>query len=64
MPDITRCEFMKNDVPWRDSIIPTGLDIRAGHLHISERPRVDLIEEKMEKYPGILDMDERDNFYV
>jgi len=57
---------MKNDVPWRDEVISHPLDVRDGKLHLSERPGlgVDLIEEEMEKHPGIRNLTEKENFYV
>lgn len=66
IPNFFRCEFMFNDVPWRDQILTHPLDIREGHLHLSERPGlgVDLVEEEMENHPGIRGMNERENFYV
>jgi len=66
IPNFFRCEFMKNDVPWRDEIITHPLDVRDGQLHLSDRPGlgVDLIEEEMEKHPGIRNLTEKENFYV
>ena len=66
IPNFFRCEFMFNDVAWRDEVITHPLDVRDGHLHLSKRPGlgVDLIEEELEKHPGIRGMDERKNFYV
>ncbi|WP_309383262.1 mandelate racemase/muconate lactonizing enzyme family protein [Cerasicoccus frondis] len=66
IPNFFRCEFMYNDVPWRDQVISHPLDVRDGHLHLSERPGlgVDLIEEELEKHPGIRGFQERENFYV
>ncbi|MEN0019293.1 MAG: mandelate racemase/muconate lactonizing enzyme family protein [Planctomycetota bacterium] len=66
IPNFFRCEFMLNDVPWRDEVITHPLDVRDGKLHLSERPGlgVDLVEEELEKHPGIRRLDERDNFYV
>jgi galactonate dehydratase len=66
VPNFYRQEFMFNDVPWRDEIIsyPINKMIKNGHLHISDRPGlgVDLIEEEIEKHPGILTP--RNGFYV
>ena len=66
VPNYYRQEFMFNDVPWRDDIISSPISdmIKDGHLHLSERPGlgVDLIEEEMEKHPGILSP--REGFYV
>ncbi|MEO1236846.1 MAG: mandelate racemase/muconate lactonizing enzyme family protein [Planctomycetota bacterium] len=66
IPNFFRCEFMVNDVPWRDEVIDHPLDVRHGKLHLSDRPGlgVDLIEDELEKYPGVLGLTERDNFYV
>ena len=66
IPNFFRCEFMFNDVPWRDSVITHPLDVSSGHLQLSDRPGlgVDLVEEEMEKHPGIRRLDERQNFYV
>ena len=65
IPNFFRQEFMVQDVPWRDTVISHPLDIRDGHLHLSDRPGlgVDLIESEMEAHPGIRDLD-RDGFYV
>ena len=65
-PNFFRQEFMFNDVPWRDEVIthPIGDMVRNGHLQLSDRPGlgVDLVEEEMEKHPGILVP--RPGFYV
>jgi galactonate dehydratase len=57
VPNFFRQEFMFNDVPWRDEVIdhPIADMVSDGHLHLSDRPGlgVDLIEEEMEKHPGI-----------
>ena len=57
VPNFFRQEFMFNDVPWRDTVIdhPIQEMISDGHLHLSNRPGlgVDLIEEEMDKHPGI-----------
>ncbi|ANQ51659.1 mandelate racemase/muconate lactonizing enzyme family protein [Flammeovirga sp. MY04] len=64
VPNFFRLEVMFTDVPWRDTIIDTPLDIKNGQLILSDRPGlgVDLIEEEMEKHPGIVEIS--DNFYV
>lgn len=53
--------------PWRDTVIdhPIAEMVYDGHLHLSDRPGlgVDLVEEEMEKHPGIT-MDAPDNFYI
>ena len=64
IPNFFRQEFMFQDVPWRDKIIDHPLPIDNGHLHLSDRPGlgVDLIEEEMEKHPGI--RIPREGFYI
>ena len=66
VPNFFRCEFMLNDVPWRDQVIDHPLDIDQGMLRLSDRPGlgVDLVEEELEKHPGIRELNARDNFYV
>lgn len=66
IPNFFRCEFMLNDVPWRDDVITEPLDVRDGYLHLSERPGlgVDLVEEALEQHPGIREMNAKENFYV
>jgi len=66
VPNFFRCEFMLNDVPWRDACISEPLDVRDGYLHLSDRPGlgVDLVEEELEKHPGIRELKAKDNFYV
>jgi galactonate dehydratase len=66
IPNFFRCEFMLNDVPWRDEVITHPLDIRKGFLHLSDRPGlgVDLREDVLEKHPGIIGLNEKKNFYV
>ncbi|MBB6126121.1 mandelate racemase/muconate lactonizing enzyme family protein [Mucilaginibacter lappiensis] len=66
VPNFFRQEFMFNDVAWRDTVIthPIKDMIRNGHLYLSDRPGlgVDLIEEEMEKHPGVTVP--RPGFYV
>jgi galactonate dehydratase len=66
IPNFFRCEFMFNDVPWRDEVIDHPFDVRDGKFHLSERPGlgVDLVEEAMEAHPGIREMGAKENFYV
>ncbi|RMH11027.1 MAG: mandelate racemase/muconate lactonizing enzyme family protein [Gammaproteobacteria bacterium] len=66
IPNFFRCEFMVNDVPWRDTVISHPLDVRSGYLHLSNRSGlgVDLIEEEMEKHPGIREIHSHKHFYV
>lgn len=58
VPNFFRQEFIFNDVKWRDSVIthPISEMIKDGHLLLSDRPGlgVDLVEEEMEKHPGVL----------
>ena len=67
IPNFFRQEFMFNDVPWRDTVIdhPIAEMVYDGHLHLSNRPGlgVDLVEEEMEKHPGIT-TNAPDNFYI
>ncbi len=64
IPNFFRQEFMFTDVPWRDKVIDHPIDIVDGKLILSERPGlgVDLVEEEMEKHPGI--RQEKEGFYV
>lgn len=66
VPNFFRQEFMFTDVPWRDTVIthPIKDMIKNGHLHLSDRPGlgVDLVEEEMEKHPGVLQ--QKEGFYV
>ena len=66
VPNFFRQEFMFNDVAWRDTVITHSIKdmVNNGYLHLSDRPGlgVDLVEEEMEKHPGILTA--REGFYV
>ncbi len=64
IPNFFRQEFMFTDVPWRDTVITHPIDIREGHLILSDRPGlgVDLVEEEMEVHPGVREF--RKGFYV
>jgi galactonate dehydratase len=66
IPNLFRCEFMFKDVAWRDEVLSHPIDIRDGHLQLSDRPGlgVDLIEEELEKHPGVRGLDDKENFYV
>jgi galactonate dehydratase len=66
IPNFFRCEFMVNDVPWRDEVISHPLDVSDGVLHLSDRPGlgVDLLEDELEKHPGVRDLGAKRNFYV
>jgi galactonate dehydratase len=68
IPNFFRQEFMFNDVPWRDTVIdhPIADMICDGRLHLPEERSglgVDLVEEEMEKHPGIT-ANPPVNFYV
>jgi galactonate dehydratase len=64
IPNFFRQEFMYNDVPWRDEVIDHPIEIRDGHLILSDRPGlgVDLVPEVMERHPGVLKR--REGFYI
>ncbi|GAB4120572.1 MAG: mandelate racemase/muconate lactonizing enzyme family protein [Roseiflexaceae bacterium] len=64
IPNLFRQEFMFTDVPWRDSVIDRPIDVRNGHLILSDRPGlgVDLVESELERHPGVRVA--RDGFYV
>ena len=66
IPNFFRCEFMFNDVPWRDSCITHPIEVKEGHLILSDRPGlgVDLVESELEKHPGVREIGKRTNFYV
>lgn len=66
IPNFFRCEFMLNDVAWRDTVISEPLDVRDGFLHLSDRPGlgVDLVDEELDAHPGVRGMNEREGFYV
>jgi galactonate dehydratase len=66
IPNFFRCEFMFNDVPWRDQVIDHPLDVHGGFLHLSDRPGlgVDFVEEELEKHPAVRGLTERAGFYV
>ncbi|MEX0322680.1 MAG: mandelate racemase/muconate lactonizing enzyme family protein [Puniceicoccaceae bacterium] len=65
IPNFFRCEFMFNDVAWRDKVISHPLDVREGYLYLSDRPGlgVELNIAELEKHPGIRDLN-RPGFYV
>src|SRR5690606_17360202 len=66
VPNFFRQEFMFHDAEWRDSVLthPIADMVVNGSLQLSDRPGlgVDLIEEEMEKRPGVLQA--RPGFYV
>ena len=66
IPNFFRCEFMVNDVPWRDEVLTHPLDVKNGFLKLSDRPGlgVDLVEAELAKHPGIRELKAKLNFYV
>ncbi len=66
IPNFFRCEYMLNDVPWRDEVMSHPLDVRKGVLHLSDRPGlgVDLLDDELEKHPGVRVLNGKENFYV
>ncbi|WP_218597674.1 mandelate racemase/muconate lactonizing enzyme family protein [Polaribacter sp. NJDZ03] len=64
IPNFFRQEFIFKDVSWRDEIIDHPINIKNGSLVLSKRPGlgVDLIEEEMDKHPGI--RKHREGFYI
>ena len=66
IPNFFRCEYMVNDVPWRDEVLTHPIDVRNGVLFLSDRPGlgVDLIEAELAKHPGVRELKSRENFYV
>jgi galactonate dehydratase len=64
IPNFFKQEFMFTDVPWRDQVISHPLPIHQGKLILSDRPGwgVDIIEEEIEKHPGI--RKDREGYYV
>ncbi|MBJ6367193.1 mandelate racemase/muconate lactonizing enzyme family protein [Snuella sedimenti] len=64
IPNFFRQEFIFKDVPWRDTVIDHPIEVENGQLILSDRPGlgVDLIEDEMEKHPGI--RNHRDGYYI
>jgi len=64
IPNFFKQEFIFNDVPWRDEIISEPLNIVNGKMVLSNKPGlgVDLLEEEMEKHPGL--REHKDGFYI
>jgi len=64
IPNFFRQEFMVTDVPWRDTVLDRPLPIENGFFALDDRPGLgfDLIEEEMERHPGI--RQPRPGFYV
>lgn len=64
IPNFFRQEFIFKDVPWRDTVIDHPIEVENGQLILSKRPGlgVDLVEEEMEKHPGI--REHREGFYI
>ncbi len=46
-------EFDHDDVPWRDAVLTEPLDVRGGHLYLSDRPGfgADLDEAEIARHP-------------
>lgn len=46
-------EFDNDDVPWRDAVLTEPLDVRDGHLYLSDRPGfgADLNEKEIARHP-------------
>ncbi|MFI3209090.1 MAG: mandelate racemase/muconate lactonizing enzyme family protein [Eubacteriales bacterium] len=68
-PNFFRLEFFAVDVPWRDKILTHPIDWDNGDICLSERPGLgcDLVEEELEKHPGIVDkskIEEGRVFYI
>jgi galactonate dehydratase len=63
-PNFFRQEFMLMDVPWRDTILDKPLPVRNGHFHLGDDPGLgfDLIEDEIERHPGI--RIPREGFYI
>jgi galactonate dehydratase len=57
-------EFMFTDVPWRDTVLDRRLPVRDGYFELSDEPGLgfDLVEEELQKHPGITVR--REGFYV
>jgi galactonate dehydratase len=64
IPNFFRQEFMLQDVPWRDTVLDRPLPVRNGSFHLDGKPGLgfDLVEEEMERHPGVRVA--RDGFYV
>ncbi|MEE9361707.1 MAG: mandelate racemase/muconate lactonizing enzyme family protein [Cellulophaga sp.] len=64
IPNFFRQEFIFKDVPWRDTVIDHPIEVENGQLILSKRPGlgVDLVEEEMEKHPGI--REHKEGFYI
>lgn len=37
-PNFVALEYLVDDVPWRDALLTEPLDVRAGRLHLADRP--------------------------
>ncbi len=55
IPNFFRLEFFAHDVEWRDKIITHPIEFKDGNIILSNRAGlgVDLVEEELEKHPGI-----------
>jgi galactonate dehydratase len=64
VPNFFKQEFMLMDVPWRDRVIDKPLPVRDGYFHLTGEPGLgfDLIEEELDRHPGIIVP--RTGFYI
>ena len=53
VPNFYLLELDYHDVPWRDEIVETPFEVKAGRIDVPTKPGLgsDLIEEKLLKYP-------------
>ncbi len=47
---------MLSDVPWRDTVLERPLPVGNGFFELTAEPRLgfDLVEEELEKHPGVM----------
>ncbi len=59
VPNFFRLEYFAIDVKWRDDILTHPIEWNNGNICLSDRPGLgcDLIEEELEKHPGITKKD-------
>lgn len=64
IPNFFLQEFMVTDVPWRDTVLDRPLPLDRAGFQLDDRPGLgfDLVEEEMERHPGIVAR--RPQFYV
>lgn len=64
VPNFFFQEFMVTDVPWRDTVLDKSLPVSNGFFDLGDAPGLgfDLIEEEMERHPGV--SVRRPGFYV